>query len=139
MKKTYQITFKAELTEDDLNAMQSCFYQAMNESMEIEDVWGLEITEDGKDADDEIPDIEEAQKYTMHWEDVVDGLYACKTIDEVNKFLDNIPCKFGEWWVDTVGEGEDAHYEVTNEWFDTINEEPCSRIFYLEIKVEEDA
>jgi hypothetical protein len=49
MKKTYQITFKAELTEDDLNAMQSCFYQAMNESMEIEDVWGLEIKEDKED------------------------------------------------------------------------------------------
>lgn len=46
MKKTYKITFYAELNEDDLNAMQSCFYQAMNESMEIEEVWGLEIEED---------------------------------------------------------------------------------------------
>jgi hypothetical protein len=46
MKKTYKITFRAELTEDDLNAMQSCFYDAMNESMEIEEVWGLEIEED---------------------------------------------------------------------------------------------
>jgi hypothetical protein len=46
--KTYKITFKAELTEDDLNAMQSCFYQAMNESMEIEEVWGLEIEEDNE-------------------------------------------------------------------------------------------
>jgi hypothetical protein len=44
--KTYQITFKAELSEDDLKAMQSCFYQAMNESMEIKEVWGLEIKED---------------------------------------------------------------------------------------------
>lgn len=44
--KTYKITFYAELNEDDLRAMQSCFYQAMNESMEIEEVWGLEIEED---------------------------------------------------------------------------------------------
>lgn len=43
MKKTYKITFMAELTEDDLKAMQGCFYQAMNEAMEIEEVWGLEI------------------------------------------------------------------------------------------------
>lgn len=45
-KKVYKVTFMAELTEDDLNAMQSCFYQAMNEAMEIEEVWGLEIEED---------------------------------------------------------------------------------------------
>jgi hypothetical protein len=132
MKKTYTITFKAELNEDDLNAMQSCFYQAMNESMEIEDVWGLEIEED------ETPDIEEAQKYTMHWEDVIDGLYACKTIDEVNKFLDNIPSKFGEWWVDVVSDGVRLCYEVTNEWFDTITEELNSNQYQLEIEVEED-
>jgi hypothetical protein len=43
MKKTYKITFKAELSEDDVRAMNGCFYQAMNESMEIEDVWGLEL------------------------------------------------------------------------------------------------
>lgn len=46
MKKTYKITFRTELSEDDLNAMQSCFYDAMNESMKIEEVWGLEIEED---------------------------------------------------------------------------------------------
>jgi DNA-binding protein YbaB len=45
-KQTYKITFKAELSEDDLSAMQSCFYQAMNEAMEIEEVWDLEIEED---------------------------------------------------------------------------------------------
>lgn len=48
MKKIYKITFMAELTEDDLKAMQSCFYDAMNESMEIEEVWGLKI-EEGED------------------------------------------------------------------------------------------
>jgi len=41
MKKTYTITFKAELTEEDVKAMQGCFYQAMNESMEISEVWGV--------------------------------------------------------------------------------------------------
>lgn len=57
MKKTYKITFMAELTEDDIKAMNGCFYQAMNESMEIDDVWGLEIEEDEDDA----PDIEDAK------------------------------------------------------------------------------
>ena len=96
MKKTYQITFKAELTEDDFRAMNKYFYDTMNDSMEINNVWDLEMKEiDGEDTDNEIPDIKEAQKYTMHIDDVVDGLYACKTIDEVEDFLDTIPRKFG--------------------------------------------
>lgn len=131
MKKTYKITFMAELTEDDVKAMNGCFYQAMNESMEIEDVWGLEIEED--DSDD-TPDIRDAQKYTMHIDDVVDGLYACETIEEVEEYLDTIPRKFGEWWVDEV----DGYYEVTNEWWDSMNEELCSNQYQLDIEVEDD-
>jgi hypothetical protein len=104
----------------------------MNESMEISEVWGLEIKED------EIPNIKEAQKYTMHWDDVVDGLYACKTIDEVNEFLDTIPRKFGEWWVDVVSDGVKPCYEVTNQWWDSMNEELCSNSYQLEIEVEEE-
>lgn len=40
---TYKITFNAELSEDDLRAMNKCFYDAMNESMGIEAVWGLKL------------------------------------------------------------------------------------------------
>ena len=132
MKKTYTITFKAELTEDDLRAMNKCFFDAMNEAMDIHELWGLEIKED------KIPDIKEAQKYTMHWEDVVDRLYACETISEVKEFLNTIPRKFGEWWVDTIGEGEDAYYEVTNVWWDEQCEEYNSRTFDLEIEVKDE-
>ena len=134
MKKTYKITFMAELTEDDVKAMNGCFYQAINESMEIDDVWGLEIEEDKDDA----PDIEDAKKYTMHICEIEDALYDCETIAEVHKLLDNIPRKFGEWYVDTVGKGEDAYYEVTNEWYDTLSEEYCSKTYDLEIEVEDE-
>lgn len=134
MKKTYKITFMAELTEDDVRAMNKYFYDTMNESMEIDDVWGLELEED--DSDD-TPDIKEAQKYTMHWDDVEDGLYACETISEVRAFLDDIPSKFGGWQVDIVGEGEDAYYEVTNIYFDE-NGEPQTATYDLEIEVEEE-
>lgn len=129
--KTYTITFKASLTEDDVKAMKGCFYQTMNESMEISEVWGLEIKED--EGFDEEPDIKDAQKYTMHWDDVVYELRACKTIDEVKDFLDTIPRKFGEWWVDKVG----GYYEVTNEWWDEQREEPGIVTFALDIKVED--
>lgn len=135
MKKTYQITFKAELTEDDFRAMNKYFYDTMNDSMEINNVWDLEMKEiDGEDTDNEIPDIKEAQKYTMHIGDVVDGLNACETIDEVRDFLDTIPRKFGEWWVDEV----DGYYEVTNEWWDEQYEELNSRTYDLDIEVEEE-
>lgn len=44
-KKTYRITFMADLTEDDVRAMKKCFYDAMLESMEITPVWNLKLEE----------------------------------------------------------------------------------------------
>ena len=129
----YEIKFKADLTEDDVRAMKKYFFDTMNESMEIFDLWDLELTEVNDDSDN-TPDIKDAQKYTMHIDDVVDGLYACKTIDEVRDFLGTIPRKFGEWWVDEV----DGYYEVTNEWWDEQYEEFNSRTYDLEIEVEEE-
>jgi hypothetical protein len=73
-----------------------------------------------------------------HINDCVEALEACKTIDEVYDTLDNFPRKFGEWWVDTVGEGEDAYYEVTNEYYDPIDAETRTATYDLEIEVEED-
>jgi hypothetical protein len=43
--KWYRISFSAKLTPDDLRAMKKCFFDAMNESMEIYDLEGLEIEE----------------------------------------------------------------------------------------------
>ena len=40
---TYKITFNAELSEDDVRAMNKCFYDAMNEAMGIMEVWGLKL------------------------------------------------------------------------------------------------
>ena len=140
MKKTYKITFMAELTEDDVKAMNGCFYQAMNESMEIDDIWGLEIEED-KDFDEEPDDnsIEDLHKYTMHIDDIEDGLYACETISEVRAFLDNIPRKFGEWYVDIVLDKEGVgYYEVTNEYYDYNTGELQTATYDLEIEVEEE-
>ena len=136
--KTYTITFKANLTEEDVKAMKSCFYDAMNESMEIMEVWGLELKEETNF--DEEPDnnsIEDLHKYTMHIDDIEDDLYACENINEVNKLLDNIPRKFGDWWVDVVlDEKGMGYYEVTNQWFE--NGELQVKTYDLEIEVEEE-
>lgn len=43
--KWYRISFSAKLSPDDLRAMKKCFFDAMNESMEIYDLENLEIEE----------------------------------------------------------------------------------------------
>jgi hypothetical protein len=43
--KWYRISFSAKLTPDDLRAMKKCFFDAMNESMEIYDLENLVIEE----------------------------------------------------------------------------------------------
>ena len=45
-KKPYTITFKANLTEADLRALNKYFYEAMDEALCINDVWDLDIVED---------------------------------------------------------------------------------------------
>ena len=46
MEKWYKVEFYAKMTDDDIRAMQSCFYAAMNEAMGIPECEGLKITEE---------------------------------------------------------------------------------------------
>ncbi len=46
MEKWYKVEFYAKMTDDDIKAMQSCFYAAMNEAMGIPECEGLKITEE---------------------------------------------------------------------------------------------
>ena len=46
MKKWYKITFYAKMDDADIKAMNSSFYSAMDESMEIGPCEGLQIEED---------------------------------------------------------------------------------------------
>ena len=48
-KKWYKITFNAELTEDDVRAMNKCFYDIMNEAMDIYDLADLELKQNDDD------------------------------------------------------------------------------------------
>ena len=48
-KKWYTITFSAKMTEDDVRAMKKCFYDAMEEAMQISPCANLNI----KPEDDE--------------------------------------------------------------------------------------
>ena len=73
-----------------------------------------------------------------HIDDCIEALNACKTIDEVYDTLDNFPRKFGEWWVDTIWSADcKPYYEVTNQWWDSLNEELCENTYELEIEVED--
>ncbi len=48
-KKWYKITFNAELTADDVRAMNKCFYDIMNEAMDIYDLADLELKPNDND------------------------------------------------------------------------------------------
>ncbi len=138
--KTYKITFNANLSEADVKAMRKCFYEAMNQSMEIYDLWGLTLEPEDDDYLDEVTDadVEDLHKYTMHIDDIVDDLMNCENINEVNDVLNSIPRKFGEWWVDVVlDENGMGYYEVTNQYVD-INGEMQVDTYDLEIEVEEE-
>jgi hypothetical protein len=66
-KKWYTITFSAQMTEDDVRAMKKCFYDAMEEAMEISPCANLEITlEDDQDEEaDLVLDSEELLDFDM--------------------------------------------------------------------------
>ena len=42
-KKWYTVTFSAKMSEDDVRAMKKCFYDAMEEAMEISPCADLDI------------------------------------------------------------------------------------------------
>ena len=64
MKKTYKIIFRAELSEDDVRAMNKYFVDTMNEFMEISPVWGLEMEElDSEELAEDTDAFDEEDEY----------------------------------------------------------------------------
>ena len=47
-KKWYRVTFNAEMSKDDVRAMKKCFYEAMEDSMQIGPCSDLDMTIDDK-------------------------------------------------------------------------------------------
>ena len=129
-KKTYQITFMADLTEDDVRAMKKCFYDAMLESMEISPVWNLKLEEikfEGEPNPEATdlpawnlkkyePDFEDLLKLPMrHINDVKTCFEACKSKEDVKRVLGCIPNMFGEWLVEFDDEYDT--FTIVNTYF----------------------
>lgn len=144
-KKTYQITFKAELSEDDVRAMKKCFYDAMLDAMEISPVWDLKL-EPAEDPDTELPEwpeIKEEEKPSLdellklplrHIQDIKNCFEACKSRADVAKVIKMAPGMFGTWsvsfddeyhsfiitntyWDDDLGDLEDEYwYDYPEDW-----------------------
>lgn len=64
--RQYKITFHANLTDKDVRAMNKYFYESMGEYMEIHDLWGLELEDEGEaepaDSYDEDDEDEEEKR-----------------------------------------------------------------------------
>ena len=69
-KKWYTVTFSAEMSEDDVRAMKKCFYDAMEEAMEIGPCADLKI----KLEDDQDENISTTDRKAIEY----DGLYSDK-------------------------------------------------------------
>jgi hypothetical protein len=128
-KKTYQITFMADLTEDDVRAMKKCFYDAMLESMQISPVWNLKLEEikDGPEPEATDlpawnlkkyePDLEDLLKLPMrHIRDVEKCFEFCKSKQDVLRVLELTPNMFGEWTVEF--DDEYKTFTILNTYFD---------------------
>lgn len=57
-KKWYTVTFSAKMSEDDIRAMNNCFYQAMEEAMEISPCAALDINLEDDQDEEEYEEIE---------------------------------------------------------------------------------
>lgn len=118
-KKTYRVTFMADLTEDDVRAMKKCFYDAMNESMNIDQLWELQLEEIKDEPEPEAtdlpawnlkkyePTLEELLMMPMrHIQNVKDCFGACTSKADVFKVMKLVPSMFGHLDVDFDDEYE---------------------------------
>lgn len=67
--KEYKIEFRAMLDDSDVRAMKSCFYDAMNQSMSIKEVWDLDLTPVDCDAETK---PEEKTSYQQKMDDIAE-------------------------------------------------------------------
>ena len=51
-KKWYTVTFSAKMSEDDVRAMRKCFYDAMEEAMDISPCAALDIQPEDDQSDE---------------------------------------------------------------------------------------
>lgn len=130
-KKTYRITFMADLTEDDVRAMQKCFYDAMQEAMEIGPCWELKLEEvkfEGEPNPDNCevpgkyqPSLDELLMIPMdHIQKVKDCFAACTSKEDVFKVIRLAPNMFGRLDVDF--DDESAGFTIVNTYTDEEND-----------------
>jgi hypothetical protein len=133
----------ADLTEDDVRAMKKCFYDAMQEAMEIEPCWGLQLEEQKFEGEPNPeatdlpawnlkkyePDLEDLLKLPMrHIRDVEKCFEFCKSKQDVLRVIEVTPNMFGEWTV----EFDDKHktFTVLNTYFDDDEGEIEEEYYY---------
>ena len=70
--KTYKVTFKAELTQEDVRAMNKCFFDCINEGMGIYNLFDFEMEEIPKEKEDLSPDLKKFEEIYQHHEEYPD-------------------------------------------------------------------
>ncbi len=123
--KTYKITFMAELSEDDVRAMNKCFFDAMNESMDIHNLFNLEITP----VEDTPTELEQfLAKPLTHILDVKLAFSLCKSSRDVEEVIRRLPAMFGSFTVEY--DLENDGFTVRNDFYDT--DDYCVEEFWID-------
>lgn len=74
-----------------------------------------------------------------HINDCVDALKACENRAAVEAVLEELPMKFGMWWIDIDEDASGrAFYVVNNQWWDKNAEEYCIDEYELDIPLAEE-
>ena len=126
MKKLYKIEFIAELAEDDVRAMNKCFFDAMNESMNIYDLSNFKMTLIEGDKPSELEQVL-AQPIT-HIVDVRLAFSLCKSSSDVEEVIRRLPAMFGSFTVEYDLENEG--FTVRNDFYDT--DDYCVEEFWID-------
>ena len=120
------------MSEDEVEDMCDCneLTDLMFETEEEEDELEDEYEEDEDDVEEFDPPME-----FKHVNDIWDTIEQCETREQIEDVLENIPRKFGEWWVDQTDELDGViELEVTNQWWDEDQQDMMVQSFRCEVR-----
>lgn len=128
MKKFYKIEFIAELTEDDVRAMNKCFFDAMNESMNIYDLSNFKMTPVEGDKPSELEQF--LAKPLTHILDVKLAFTLCKSESDVEDTIKALPAGFGTFSVEY--DADNGGFTVFNSYYDENTDDYIDDEFWID-------
>ncbi len=115
------------MSEDEVEDMCDC-----NELTDL--MFEPDEEDELEDEEDDVEEFDGPMEFN-HVNDIWDTIEQCETREQIEDVLDNIPRKFGEWWVDQTDELDGViELEVTNQWWDDNQQDMMTQSFRCEVR-----